>query len=202
MVAAARPFPPDPSTTDHFVYLRDVSWEEYENLLELRGERSTPRISYLEGVVELMSPSRHHELDKKRFARLLEAWAEERGVMLEGYGSWTLKSPRAKRGAEPDECYMLNRVAESDDDRPDLAIEVVWTSGGIDKLDIYRKLGVREVWFYERGSLRFYELTGEQYSEIPKSVVLADVDVALLIRCMQEPSQTEAVRLLRSELRK
>ena len=46
---------------DHFVYLRDVSWADYRRLLAIRGEHSAPRISYLEGDVEIMSPSRGHE---------------------------------------------------------------------------------------------------------------------------------------------
>jgi Uma2 family endonuclease len=196
------PFPPDPNTTDHFVYLHDVSWDLYEALLAVRGESSVPRMTYLEGELELMSPSKYHEWDKKRFARLLEAWAEESGVMLEGIGSWTLKNRRKKRGTEPDECYTVGRIAKSEDDRPDIAIEVIWTSGGIDKLEVYRKLGVREVWFYERGSLRFFELKGDRYAEIPHTVVLPTVDVDLLLRFMHESeSQTEAVRGLRAAMR-
>ncbi|MEG4506483.1 Uma2 family endonuclease [Microcoleus sp. F6_B4] len=34
---------------------------------------------------------------------------------------------------------------------PDLAIEVVFTSGGIDKLQLYKRLGIPEVWFWEDG---------------------------------------------------
>ena len=64
--------------------LSGANWEAYERLLELRGERRVPRITYLEGQLELMSPSRYHEIDKKRLARLLEAWAEEKGIALEG----------------------------------------------------------------------------------------------------------------------
>jgi hypothetical protein len=68
-MSAARPMPEpaDPKTMDHFVYLR-VDWQG------LRGESSVPRITYLEGLAELMSPSRYHEIDKTRFARLLEAY--------------------------------------------------------------------------------------------------------------------------------
>jgi Uma2 family endonuclease len=197
------PVPPDPETTDHFVYLR-VTWAEYEALLAMRGERSVPRITYLGGLVELMSPSRYHETDKKRLARLLETWAIHTGVMLEGYGSWTLKDSREERGAEADECYTVGRVAQSDDDRPDIAIEVIWTSGGINKLEVYRKLGVREVWFYERGSLRFFELGGEvgqeRYVQIPSSRLLPDIPVSLLLSCMSEPDQTAAIRSLRAAL--
>jgi Uma2 family endonuclease len=206
-MSAARPLsvPPDPESTDHFVYLRG-RWEDYERLLAMRGESSVPRITYLEGLIELMSPSQYHEIDKKRLARLLEAWAEEAGVDLEGYGSWTLKKKRAKRGAEADECYTVNRRA-SERDRPDIAIEVIWTSGGIDKLEVYRKLGVREVWYYERGSLKFFALRGERgredYVEIPRSTFLPHLPVDLLLAGMLDPSQsqTAAVRALRQALR-
>jgi Uma2 family endonuclease len=202
-MSAARPLapPPDPSTVDHFVYLR-VGWDDYEKLLAMRGEGSVPRITYLRGVVELMSPSSYHELDKTRFARLLEAWADAMGVVLEGYGSWTLKDEREDRGAEADECYTVERFAKGDDDRPDVAIEVIWTSGGIDKLEVYRKLGVREVWFYERGSLRFFALRGDSYAEIPRSELLPQLPVELVLECMRdpEPGQTTAVRMLRARL--
>jgi Uma2 family endonuclease len=203
-MSAARPLPApvDPSTMDHFVYLR-VDWQGYEQLLAMRGENSVPRITYLKGLAELISPSRYHEIDKTRFARLLETWSEIVGVPLEGYGSWTLKDEDADRGAEADECYTVRRVAKSDDDRPDIAIEVVWTSGGINKLEVYRKLGVREVWFYERGKLRFFALRREAddvYREIPRSELLSEIPIDILLACMQEPDQSSAVRALRAAL--
>jgi len=201
-MGVALPLPPDPDTTDHFVYLRGVPWDEYQRLLALRGEGGAPRMTYLRGVLELMAPSKYHEGDKTKLARLLEAWADEVGVELEGYGSWTLESREHERGAEPDECYCIARTAENDDDRPDLAIEVVWTSGGIDKLEVYRKLGVAEVWFYERGSLRFVALHGEAYGEIERSGLLPACDPAVLVRAMAEPTQSAAVKALRAAMRR
>ena len=204
-MSAARPSvaPPDPRTTDHFVYLR-VGWQEYEKLLAMRGEGSVPRMTYLEGLVELMSPSRHHEIDKTRFGRLIETWSDIAGAQLEGYGSWTLKDEEQDRGVEPDECYTVRRLAVDDHDRPDIAVEVIWTSGGINKLEVYRKLGVREVWFYERGRLRFFALGGsagdERYMEIPRSELLPELPVDLLLACMKEPSQPAAIRALRGAL--
>jgi len=192
---------PDFRDADQFVYLRNVSWKEYEAVLAMRGESSSPRLTYLKGVLELMSPSRFHEMDKKRLARLLEAWAEAKGIVLEGVGSWTLKNSREERGAEPDECYTVGRVPASDDDRPDIAIEVIWTSGGIDKLEVYRKLGVREVWFYEKGTLTFFALREETYELIPTSEILPTVETPLILACMQEPTQLDALRKLRAGLR-
>jgi Uma2 family endonuclease len=203
-MSAARllPEPVDPKTMDHFVYLH-VDWKGYQQLLAMRGESSVPRITYLEGTAELMSPSRYHEIDKTRFARLLETWSEIANVPLEGYGSWTLKARAKRRGAEADECYTVRRVAKSDRDRPDIAIEVVWTSGGINKLEVYRKLGVREVWFYERGTLRLFALRREGddvYREIPRSELLPELPIDVLMQCMQQPDQTSAVRALRAAL--
>src|SRR5437016_2447314 len=95
------------SVYDHRVTLHDVSWEQYEALLEMRGDRAGVRMAYLRGELELMSPSRSHEGIKKTLARLLEAYADERGLDLNGFGSMTLKSRPKERGVEPDECYEL-----------------------------------------------------------------------------------------------
>src|SRR5690606_12875426 len=92
---------------DQRVFLHGVSWPQYEALLAMRGESSAVRITYLRGEVELMATSRGHGRTKKMLARLLEAWAEETGVDLNGYGSWTIKESEEERGAEPDECYVL-----------------------------------------------------------------------------------------------
>jgi Uma2 family endonuclease len=177
--------------SDQRVFLHGVSWKDYETLLAIRGDDPGPRMTFLEGELELMSPSRSHEWIKKTMARLLEVYAMERGVTLEGYGSWTLKSAPRERGAEPDECYM---VGDTGKDIPDLAIEVVWTSGGIDKLEVYRGLGVREVWFWRSGVIEVYLLEGEAYARHPRSQVLPELDLALLARCLESaPTQTAAV---------
>jgi Uma2 family endonuclease len=197
---SAAPVTPAGPDTDQFVYLR-VGWDGYEQLLAMRGDSSVPRITYLKGVVELMSPSRHHEKNKTSLGRLLEVWAYEVGVQLEGYGSWTLKDSKEERGAEADECYTVGRVAESDDDRPDIAIEVIWTSGGINKLEVYRKLGVREVWFFKAGKLAFFALRGERYEELAASELLPNADPRLFERCMAEADQTSALRALHAALR-
>lgn len=184
---------------DQRVYLHGVGWDDYERLLAMRGESSAVRITFLEGEVELMRPSRSHERIKKTLARLVEAYAEEQGLSLNGYGSWTIKEQRDERGAEPDECYVLG-VHEPD--RPDLAIEVVWTSGGLDKLEVYRGLRVREVWFWQGGQLTVHELEGERYVERPRSLLLPGLDLARVATLAAWPDQTQAVREYRAELRR
>ena len=185
-------------SVDQRVILPNANWSDYEAALKMRGESSAVRISYLEGVLEFMSPSRDHEMLKKKWARLLEAYCEELGIDLHAFGSWTLKKRKKERGAEPDECYSLDADAKV----PDVAIEVIWTSGGLDKLEIYRLLGVREVWIWQRGKISLHSLRGDNYERIQTSQFLPQIDLALLTRLLNEPStQPEAVRELRKLLR-
>jgi Uma2 family endonuclease len=188
--------PPD---VDQRVILHGMSWQAYEAILAWRGESSGIRITYLEGELELMSPAWRHETDKKQLSRLLEAWADENDILLQGGGSWTVKDPSVERGAEPDECYLVGRAEP--DKAPDIAIEVVWTSGGINKLEVWRKLGAREVWFWKGGALSFYVLRGEHYVRAERSEILPKLDPALITRCMGAPNQLESVRQLRREMR-
>ena len=119
-----------------------MSWEQYEAIVAIRGERSVPRITYLRGELELMSPSIDHEGIKSTMGRLVEAFADELDLSLKAYGSWTVKNAPLERGAEADECYVLGNHRP---EVPDLAIEVTGTGGGLDKLEVWRGLGVREV---------------------------------------------------------
>jgi Uma2 family endonuclease len=134
---------PDAEDADQRVILYGLTWKDYEILLGVRGDRAGVRLSYLNGALEIRSPSRSHEQIKTLLARLLEAYCDELGIELSGYGAWTLRSAPKERGAEADECYM---VGATDKDMPDLALEVIWSHGGLDKLEIYRGLGVAEVW--------------------------------------------------------
>jgi Uma2 family endonuclease len=185
--------------TDNIIVLDGVTWADYQRLLEIRGERPVPRLAYLEGVLELMTPSRPHESIKSMIGRLVEAWCLEKGVAISPYGSWLLEDKEAERAVEPDECYVLGD-AESPA-RPDLAIEVVWSHGGIDKLDIYRRLGVREVWVWQAGTLAIFSLQGKTYSRIEQSAVLPGLDHTALLRFIDVKPMTRAVTEYRALLR-
>lgn len=187
------------SLVDQRVILHGVSWRQYEEILAVRGERSVPRLTYLEGDLELMSPSIHHEMLKTLIGRLLEAWADEIGIDINGYGSWTITSRRKKRGAEPDECYI---VGEEEKPVPDFAIEVIWTSGGLDKLEVYRRLGVPEVWVWQDDALAVFALRAEKYEKAARSRFLPQVDPSVLLQFLGHKNQSRAVRELRALLRR
>jgi Uma2 family endonuclease len=190
----------DEPREDHYVHLYGVTWADYLRLLEIRGDRSAPRITYLEGTLEIMSPSRTHEEIKSYIGRLVEAWCLERGIEFTPYGSWTLKNKRQKRGAEADECYVFGPEPKRKR-RPDLAIEVIWTSGGIDKLNVYRKLAVREVWHWADGSIRIDVLRGAQYEAAPASEALPGIDLEQLASFLDRPTASQSIRDYRAALR-
>jgi len=183
---------------DHVVCFSGVSWDDYLRLMAMRGDHSAPRISYLEGEVEIMSPSETHEAIKSMIGRLVETYCLERNIPFRTLGSWTLTAQDCSRGAEPDECWVFGSAPA---ERPHLVIEVVWTSGRIDKLDIYRKLGVAEVWYWRRGELQPYCLRGDRYVPVSTSEALPGLDLALLTRFLDESTTYGAIRAYRQALR-
>lgn len=186
----------DSPKEDHFVLLDGVTWSDYERLLAARGDRSAPRISYLEGALEIMSPSFDHEAIRSLIGCLVEAYCLDRDIEFMPVGSWTLKQRRWKRGVEPDECYLFGDKRPRD--RPDLAIEVIWTSGGLDKLEIYRTLGVGEVWIWRKGKIQIFQLRGDRYRTTRRSRCLPALDLQLLCRFLDRPTVTRAVRDFRA----
>ena len=61
-----------PFDEDQRVILHDISWPAFEAMLALRGDASGVRMYYLDGELELLSPTKIHEGRKKTLARLLE----------------------------------------------------------------------------------------------------------------------------------
>ena len=180
--------------------LEGVTWEQYDALVALfMNQFPALRMTYLEGTLELTTTSPEHERLKKIIARLIEAFAEELDVKLNGYGSATFRKEAAARGLEPDECYCLGELH----DVPDIALEIVLTSGGIDKLKVYQGLGVQEVWFWENQQLRVYSLADPEqgYEALSNSLLLPQLDVGLLAGFVDNPNQTRAVKAYRRALR-
>ena len=155
-------------------------------------------MTYVDGTLELMTTSPEHERLKKIIARLLEAFAEEADSDLNGYGPATFRQEAAARGLEPDECYSLGELGAA----PDIAIEIVLTSGGIDKLKVY-KVGVQEVWFWENQQFKLYNLIDPDtgYEPLSSSLLVPGLDLNLLAQFIDYPSQTQAVKAFRKMLR-
>jgi Uma2 family endonuclease len=181
-----------------------VTWADYQRLLEIRGDRAVPRFTYLEGTLELMSPSQSHEAIKSAIGRLVEVWCLERGIEFSPYGSWTLEDKEVERGVESDECYAVGFDYESGDKplRPDLAIEIVWTSGGINKLDVYKELSVGEVWIWKQGKIDVFILRGDRYESRAGSTVLPGIDLDQLLGFIAIEPVSRAMREYQTALRR
>src|SRR5689334_22440826 len=190
-MAVASQFPSQaPSVSDERrILLSNVPWSTYVVLRDSL-DSSGVHMTYLEGSLEIMSPSREHEVDKKQIARLLELFCLERDIPLYGYGSTTFRREEKERGLEPDECYCRDRDAQV----PDIALEVVRTNPLIDKLEVYRGLGVREVWIFREGRFVVVVLRGDRYESVPTSTVFPEVDLAAIARHAVMADQHVALR--------
>jgi Uma2 family endonuclease len=184
---------------DHIVVLDGVTGADYQRMREIRGDRSAPRIAYAEGRLEMMSPSRDHETLKSLIGRLVEVYCLEAGVEFSAYGSWTLEDKAVNHGVEPDECYVFGDLRAAP--RPDLASEVVWTSGGLGKRQISRALGVREVWRWRRGRITVHVLRDGAYEAVERSEALPGLVLEELQSYLDRPSTSRAIRDYRDALR-
>lgn len=189
----------DPDEIDQRVFVR-LGWNAFEQFLKARGDGSANRVTYLDGVLEIMSPSHAHELIKKNIARLLEAWALEADVAITGYGSWTLTQRKKRSGIEPDECYFVG--VRGGRGVPDFAIEVVWTHGGLEKLDVYHRLGVREVWVWEGGNLQVHARRASGWVRPSRSGLLRQLDLKLLSRYATVEDQHRALKAFLAAVRR
>ncbi|MGF1479021.1 MAG: Uma2 family endonuclease [Cyanophyceae cyanobacterium] len=174
-----------------------VSWERYEAFLEELGDSAKYRVTYLDGVLELVSPSRRHESNKSNIGSLLEDYFKEKRIRYFPLGSTTFRKEQRRGGSEPDESYCI----ETDKEFPDLAIEVIETSGSIDKLEVYKRLGVQEVWFFKNNQFELYHLRGESYEQIEHSEVLPDLDLAMLAQYAVSDDPLEAALEFREKVR-
>ncbi|MBD2246054.1 Uma2 family endonuclease [Nostoc sp. FACHB-888] len=179
-----------------------VSWESYESLLVKLENNSHYRVTYLDGILEIVSPSIRHEKIKTNLGMLLERFFYSKRIRFVPMGSSTFRNKAKKAGAEPDECYCIGEEKKV----PGLAIEVVLTSGNIRQLEIYRRLGVAEVWFWERNQFKLYHLrdTSQEdqatvytdtygYEQITTSEILPGLDISLLEECITISDSIQAV---------
>ena len=176
------------SITDSCLTLKGVSWSQFESLEAAFESFGGIKFAYLDGILDIMTVSPEHEDTKSTIGILLEAYLREKGIRSYRRGGPTLGSKEQGARKEPDESYNLQTKKAI----PDLAIAVIFTSGGIDKLQLYKRLGIPEVWFWEDGVLSIYYLR-EDYEQVDRSEFLPELDIALLVRYVTYFDQYDAV---------
>jgi Uma2 family endonuclease len=173
--------------------IHGVSWKDY---VILREALDTPglRMTYCQGALEIMSPSLAHELWKTSIARMVEHYALVRNVPLLGYGSTTFRQEAKERGAEPDECWCVGTQLR-EGDFPHIVLEVIRTKPLLDKLYVYDGFAVPEVWIFQETGFELYRRKSEGgYDRIERSVLIPDLDFALLARFATREDQDVALR--------
>lgn len=185
-------------TADRRFILRDAGWAGYQQILRIKGERSW-RIAYLDGAVEMVGLARGHAQLGRTLGCIVTFYAADSGIEVHGCGGWLLDDESAEAGVEPDESFVFGPDPGHTRARPDLAIEVAWTRGGLNKLEIYRRLGVGEVWFWRDDVITVHVLGPSGYERRPASHALPGLDIGVVARlCEGDYSTTGALRGLRA----
>ncbi len=169
--------------------LSNVTWDTLEKLdADMAGTGA--RLIYLDGWLEIMTPlSEAHETPKKTCAQLLEAYMRVKKIRFYAAGSATIGMKALGARKEPDESYCLGERKPI----PDIAIEIIVTNGGIDVLEIYRRIGVQEVWFWEDGVISVYCLRSTGYELVRQSELLPELDLRSLEFHSRMADQYDAV---------
>lgn len=182
-----KPFPP---VEEKLVILHDITWEQFKAIeAQLENNREV-RLTYLAGVMEIMAPiGSEHEYVKRTLGYLLEAYMKELGIRFYGRGGFTLEAPGYASGT-PDESYCIGSNKET----PDIVIEIIVTSGTLERRELYKPSCVPEVWFWKSDIMRIFCLNAAgEYEEVELSRFFPDLDKALLLRYIRHPDQYDAV---------
>ena len=166
------------------VQFLDVSWQDFEAILEELGEHRAARVAYNQGILEIRMPLPEHEFNKEIIGDMVKILLEELESDRECFGSTTFKRQEMAAGIEPDNCFYIQnhqamrgktRIDLNVDPPPDLASEVDVTSKT--QLSAYERLRVPELWRYENENLQINLLRGEQYVESETSLSFPDFPV-------------------------
>lgn len=193
--------------------LHNVSWAEFEAILEELGEHRGTRIAYDNGSLEIMAPLPEHESDKEIIGDLLKALLEELDLEFLTLGSTTFKNADMLKGIEPDQCFYIQneatmrgktRIDLAVDPPPDLALEIDITSRT--HPETYAALGVPELWRRVGQTIHIYQLQAGQYREATDSLIFQGWSLQTFIPAYVEQSRIEgrnrAMRSFRQWVRK
>ncbi|BBD57507.1 hypothetical protein NIES2109_02740 [Nostoc sp. HK-01] len=179
------------SAEEKLITLKDVSWEQFKGIEAQLLDNHNVRLSYLSGMLEIMSPiGEEHEYVKRTLGYLLEAYMRELGIRFYGCGGYTLEEPGYASGT-PDESYSIGTKKEV----PDIVIEVIITSGTINRKELYKPKKVPEVWFWKSNTIKIFRLSEQgEYEEVERSEFFPNLDSSILLQYIVIPDQYDAVQ--------
>jgi Uma2 family endonuclease len=152
--------------SDRTTLITDATWEEYQNL-----SISNCLVSFRQGVITIVSPGKNHEIISDLIRAVIWGYCRRTKVLPFTFNQTRL-TYAGKEGKEPDVAYSFGE----DKERPDLAVEVNFTSGNIDDLTKYQYLNIPEVWLWEQNSIRFFVREQAGYLEVAASNCLPGLE--------------------------
>ena len=192
------------------VVLSNISWAQFENLLNNLGDQRAAHIAYDNGLLEIMTPLPEHEHFKEVFGDALKDIADELELDYESYGSTTWRQRAKMAGVEPDNCFYFQNEAivrgrvdldlSQGDPPPDLALEIDLTSKSLNRFPIYARLEVPEIWCYDQGELKIYQLVDGGYVSTETSLALPDLPIKQLPNII-ETYRNQGRRAIRQAIR-
>ncbi|HBB33415.1 MAG TPA: hypothetical protein DDZ80_14855 [Cyanobacteria bacterium UBA8803] len=189
-----------PSATDQRLVYSDITWQQFKLIQKGFADSPGIRLAYYDSTIEIIMPGREHEVFSRLIGFLIGLFCLENAIEFEPTGSMT-QEREGEVSAQADESYCFGASKPI----PDLVIEVVYTSGGLNKLRRYQALGVPEVWFWQDGLFSLYRLRDRHYDQITHSEIpeLATLSIDLLTRCvlMAQTSRLEAASEFRKALK-
>jgi Uma2 family endonuclease len=175
------------------------TWEDFKSVQKISHASSRVRLAFYDGKIELFMPGLQHEQFSEIIGYLVTTLLLARGIIFVPSGSVT-QEKTGEASAQADKSFCFGGAKPI----PDLSIEVIFTSGSVDKLERYQVLGVPEVWFWEDGVLSLHRLRDRGYEAIDRSELpgLEALNIDLLKCCilMAETDFAGAVQLLQTDL--
>ncbi|MDA1014666.1 MAG: Uma2 family endonuclease [Planctomycetota bacterium] len=195
---------PTIAPAEHATVLHGVTWDDYVRYRD-DPENDGSRMTYSDGVLEIMTLSFFHESVSFLIHNLITVWQIHHNIDIQPSGSMTLRSKLVEKGLEGDQSYYIRHAAEVmgqaqidvEQLPPDLAVEVDHTRSSVPKIPIYEALGVPEVWRWRKETLTVLRLEDGEYVEHAESVALPGFPLDHLRQALarrNEVSQTSLIR--------
>ena len=123
------------------------------------------------GIAVFMAPSRAHEFTSRQAIELVKALFHAKAIAVVDMGATTIQADHGNKSLEPDESFLIGERAarflqidseqgleaaldDVGEEPPDLAVEVEHTHYDPGKIEVYRAVGVPELWELATGAAR------------------------------------------------